>query len=748
MSRATRLLLVAPDQSHLDAVAADLRERAGTTVLRAEGVTDALDTLDTESVDCILTASTLPEGDGLGLLEKVRARPEAVPVVLLVASGSEQTAMDALNAGADGYYRQDDDIETVLSGVEQAVDERETRREHREASTVLDSLFEEFPEHMHLYLKDEDGRHVRVTDTFEEQQREGWVGKADYEITGVHPSESETYQDDRHVIDEAQAVTGKIERSDVSEHWLRTSKMPWYDDGEVVGLVGITEDITEQTERKRRLQRLTDRFELALEATGAGVIDWNLETSAINLHGSAGTLLGLDDDRETLELPTLLERIHPEDRPRVSRLVDSLCASGQSFEIDFRLQRDDGWRWVECHGKLYRDDETETRAVGILNDTTERKRRERHREQHQQRITSLHSVAIDLQHCDSDTEICERTIEAAKEILSFDQCVITLQDGDILPIEASSEGISVEDLEPMSVDEGLTGKTFQTGEPYLVADVQSHPEATPRGEYGGLLSVPVGDHGVFQAVSNEVDTFDAEDLELAELLITHTATALNRLGREQTLEQQTAELKRQNDRLDRFASIVSHDLRNPLQVAQGHLELSGIDDDHLQTVSEMHERMETLLTELLALAREGDRVTDTEAIDLGEATQMCWASVETPDATLDVADAPTIRGDPQSVRQLFENLFRNAVDHSISAVTVRVGTLSDGFFVADDGPGIPPDIREDIFEAGFSTAEDGTGYGLNIVEQIVSGHGWEISVTDSQDGGARFEITDVVTEST
>jgi signal transduction histidine kinase len=79
------------------------------------------------------------------------------------------------------------------------------------------------------------------------------------------------------------------------------------------------------------------------------------------------------------------------------------------------------------------------------------------------------------------------------------------------------------------------------------------------------------------------------------------------------------------------------------------------------------------------------------------------------------------------------------------SVTVTVGGTDEGFYVADDGPGIPPEEREDVFDTGYTTENGGTGLGLAIVSQIVAAHGWEITITDSDSGGARFEITGVDT---
>lgn len=155
-----------------------------------------------------------------------------------------------------------------------------------------------------------------------------------------------------------------------------------------------------------------------------------------------------------------------------------------------------------------------------------------------------------------------------------------------------------------------------------------------------------------------------------------------------------------------------------------------------------------LLDDLLTLAREGDEVADREPVELGGFIVECWNTVGTGDATLDVDIERTISADESRLQQVFENLFRNAAEHGGPDVTVVVGELSNGFYVEDDGPGIPPEGRRDIFEAGYSTSDAGTGFGLSIVREIIGAHGWDIRMTEGDSGGARFEITgvDFVTE--
>jgi PAS domain S-box-containing protein len=259
-------------------------------------------------------------------------------------------------------------------------------------------------------------------------------------------------------------------------------------------------------------------------------------------------------------------------------------------------------------------------------------------------------------------------------------------------------------------------------------------------------------------------------------------------------------LRRQNERLDEFASIVSHDLRNPLNVAEGRLSLGReeCDSDHLDAVADAHARMRDLIDDLLTLSRQGGMEVTLAAVSLPELVRTCWHAVARPSATLGVETALTVRADERMLRRLLENLLRNCVEHGGTdeqsttndtanadaetddpvghtdaddcadgteraggtdrvdsagthandgdGVVVTVGELDDGFFVEDDGPGIDPESRDRVFDTGYSTTTEGTGFGLRIVADVADAHGWDVRVTDSSDGGARFEIRGVDVE--
>ncbi|AXR79954.1 PAS domain-containing protein [Natrarchaeobaculum sulfurireducens] len=205
------------------------------------------------------------------------------------------------------------------------------------------------------------------------------------------------------------------------------------------------------------------------------------------------------------------------------------------------------------------------------------------------------------------------------------------------------------------------------------------------------------------------------------------------------------QIERRNEQLEMLTQIVSHDLRNPLNVASSYLELAGNDlsDTHYQPIEDSLCRIDAIIEDLLVMVSSGQIVSDVKTVRLADLADQCWMTVETNAASLNVQTTRIINADEQKLKLLIENLFRNAVEHGGDDVTVTVGDLEDGFYVADNGPGIPADERENIFELGHTSQEGGTGLGLNIVTQLAEAHDWNVSVSNSETGGARFEFTGV-----
>lgn len=200
----------------------------------------------------------------------------------------------------------------------------------------------------------------------------------------------------------------------------------------------------------------------------------------------------------------------------------------------------------------------------------------------------------------------------------------------------------------------------------------------------------------------------------------------------------------ETDRARRFAESLAHELRTPLGVASAHLEIGREtgDEESFKRVEGALERLDGVIDGILAVAR-NDAVESPTMGSLEADVEEAWSALDDPSVELILEGSVEYSADhPQVVRAL-SNLFRNALDHTTDPVTIRIGPLSDGFYVADNGPGIPPDRHEEVFEWGFTTVADGTGIGLSIVKEIVDLHGWDITITESAEGGARFEITGI-----
>ncbi|WP_066416349.1 PAS domain S-box protein [Halorubrum aethiopicum] len=469
-------------------------------------------------------------------------------------------------------------------------------------------------------------------------------------------------------------------------------------DGDFLGLAGIGRDLSDRKARERELEFARDLLDKTEQIADVG--GWQIDTTTNEVYWSDHLfeMIGIEGEEEP-PLEDALDVYVDADRPIVEQAIEDAIAAGDSFDVEARFQRsDDEIRWFRILGEPVFDDGDVVQLRGAVQDVTDRKRHEhdleRAREEYEQLFNGMNDTGwvVDLDGrflAVNDTAV-ERTGYSREELLSMGSSDIDahLDDDDIATL-----------IDELSEDETQVLETVHR---------------TKRGE-----EIPV-------ELSSTMITYDGEP-------------AILTIGRDIT------ERKERERRLEQFASTVSHDLRNPLSVAEGHVELARDDceSDHLDGIAEAHERMETLIEELLTLAREGNTIGSTETVDLGTFVTDCWEDLDTAEGSLENETSRRIAADGSRLKQLVENLVRNAIEHAGTTVTVTVGDLEDGFFIEDDGDGIPEDRRDDVFRPGYSTAEGGTGFGLSIVKEIADAHGWEVRVTEGSAGGARFEFTGV-----
>ncbi|WP_158057650.1 PAS domain S-box protein [Halorussus halophilus] len=781
-----RVLLVDDDEAVADLTATYLRRVGENLEPTIEtNPTTALDRLANERVDCVVSDYDMPEMNGLAFFEQVRELDPDLPFVLFTGKGSEEIASEAISAGVTDYLQKStgtEQYEMLANRVENAVAQHRAEIEAAEASEQTRRLFE------------------RVTDAF-------FALDDDWRFRYVNERAAELFGQTRE----------ELLGSDIRETF------PDGNEG-----------------------KFHEAYERAFEEQVATTVESTL-------------------------------------------VVDSE-------------------RWVEARAYPAED------GISVYGrDVSERKQMESELRETKGKIESLYDVAARAVSCTTEQEIYDLAVAAAEDILAFDLCMVDAAEGDELVPKAVSKGVPTDgyyETTTLDADDNIVAAVFHSGESNLVHDVDDGDHDAAESQYRSALTVPLGEFGVFQAVSEEPNGFDYEDRELTELLVAHLTEALRRIDSERELraerdrfaalfenvpnavvscvyddtqepriraanpafeetfgrdaselvgeplddiivpperereaddinervregecvdgielrrgtdgdvrdflfhtdaievdgdteivsvytditdqKERERELARQNDRLDEFASVISHDLRNPLNVAQGRFEMlaEDVDDNpHVEPLERALDRMDALVADVLTLTRQGDTVTETEPLELRTIATDAWATVDTADATLRIDGETSIEAAPGRLRQLLENLFRNSVEHGSTGseteshdavehsstsnqaspdnvvergstareteshdafergggdVTVTVGPLDDGgFYVADDGPGIAPDEREQVFDHGYTTATDGTGFGLAIVSDIAEAHGWSVALTESEKGGARFEI--------
>lgn len=310
------------------------------------------------------------------------------------------------------------------------------------------------------------------------------------------------------------------------------------------------------------------------------------------------------------------------------------------------------------------------------------------------------------------------------------------------------------------VFETLTDPVIALSPENVVSDLNEAARTTFDITLGMTLTELQASNPALQAVLNdtateiEIEHGDANRVfEFSEISVRQGYGLESRILLFRDITEQSAKadaLRKKTDRLDSFASRVSHDLQGPITVAGSYVNIARRADDPEESLDEIEsalQRAENLIDEMLSMAQTGEDF-DPEPVELGKQAVQAWSTVSTAEASLVIETDAVVTADPRQVRRLFENLFRNSIEHGGSAVTVRVEMTSDGFYIADDGAGIPASDRENIFDEGVTHDSAGTGYGLAIVRSIVEGHDWSIEATASESGGARFDITNVSFDAT
>lgn len=337
--------------------------------------------------------------------------------------------------------------------------------------------------------------------------------------------------------------------------------------------------------------------------------------------------------------------------------VKAVLAGDQPrFTIEYPCHSPEERRWflMVVQGFEYRD--SRFAVMGHLN-ITSRKLAELKVNEQNTYLEGLHRAVQDLLQTNSQQEAADRVILYLDDILDFPIVGIWLHDDDrnvLTPAAVSEQSEALlETIPAYQGNDSVSWQVFTTKEPRVIDDLQAVPERhNPETPLRSELVLPLGEYGVLNIAATEPDAFDETDVKLAEIWAGTVTQVLARLDREAELSKRERELLRERDRLEEFASLVSHDLRNPLNVATGRLALAReeYESDHLEVVSRSLSRMERLIEDMLLLARQGEVVGSRDAIHLPSLLEDCWATVESEDATLSVTTDRTVLADESRLK--------------------------------------------------------------------------------------------------
>jgi PAS domain S-box-containing protein len=728
---------------------AECRRRLGAadeslTVETAASVSDAVTAFESGVDHCVVSRYHLPDGDGLDLLADVRDVDGDVPFVLYTERGDETVASEAIAAGVDDYVTAGDTDWTGLAErVVSAVETARTRQQLAESEQRYRTLVEGSHDGIYIYRDD---RFQFVNDRVSEIT--GYDRDALYEMSIwdiVHPEDRDRVRDigarRRRGEDAPNTYDARIVTADGETRYLEFSVQSTSYRGEWAAL-GSVRDVTERRRRERQFREEHEFVETLLDTLDDVIFVSTLDGDILRWNDRMVEVTGypparleemnvfelLRGDYDGVSADVVRDRVESRDG---GLQVEVETADGETIPFEFR-------------GSTLTNEDGEIDAIaGVARDVTERRRREQELAQYQ---TIIEAVGDPVYTLDEEGRIT-LVNEALEEITGYSEAELL---GEHVSILMRDEDVAT----AQRLIERLLKSDEQRNGTFEMEAVTKDGRHIPCEDHVAVLRGPDGFEGTAGVVRDISD----------------------RKERERTLRQQ-------NERLDQFAGVVSHDLRNPLNVIVGRLDHAREtgDDVHFDAIERAARRMERMIDDLLTLARDGQRVGEVEPVSLDAIVDRAWGTVETGDADLVVEGSlGTVAADEDRLPSLFENLFRNAVehgstgnrnaersddavehgstspdsqarqdavDHGGAGVTVRVGTIetdsTTGFFVADDGPGISEDQHERVFDHGYTTADEGTGLGLVIVEGITQAHGWEIATTESREGGARFEVTGV-----
>ncbi len=625
---------------------------------------------------------------------------------------------------------------------------------------LMTTLLETVPDQ--IYFKDLDSRFLRINPglarrfgLMDPAQARG-TSDADY-FSAAHARQTQAIE--RRIVDSGQPVLDLEEQEiwpDRAPTWNLTTKMPLRDaEGRIVGIFGISRDITARKETEAQLVQTNERFAMAADAAGIGVWDFEVRTKRLVWDDWMHRLYGVPRGEDP---PTLWERgVHPDDREQRQAQLDAALDGGSAaYSTEFRVIRPDGEvRNLKALARVLRDaNGAPVRMTGVNFDITERKQAELAL---LETSTLLHTVLA------SSSEVAVIATDPALHITVFNHGAQRLLGyvGDEVVGQATPLLFhDADELRSRGRELGAQLGRAVEGVAVLVepSTLRQPREWTYVRKDGRRVSVSL----VMTAMQS-----DAGGL-LGYLGIAHDVTRQKQ--HEESLRIALHEAREANQAKSRFLANMSHEIRTPMNAVIGLSYLLGKTPlnppqlDFLDKIKVASKSLLAVINDVLDLSKieAGEMLLERAAFSLsGLLAELASMLSVQADAKgigfeIDVPDwLPTaLSGDAARLSQILTNLLANAIKFtdrggvrlSIRQLAARAGGVSLRFSVRDSGIGIAPEHQPRLFapfvQADASTTRrfGGTGLGLSIVKRLAGLMGGDVGLSSTPGEGSEFWV--------
>ncbi len=710
---------------------------------------EALDRLEGEDFDAIVSDYKMPGMDGLELLQTIRKRGDETPFIMFTGKGREEIAMETLNNGGDRYVQKRGkasiQYKILYNAIEQVIARKKAEDREKEALEEKNKIMESVPDI--LYFLDHDLKLIEWNRELEE--RTGFTAaelEGRYMLDFFPDEDRDILKEIMDRVSEEKMCPAEGIEADLLTKEGKTIPYSWScniikdEQGGFSGVVGSGRNISER-------KRTEEKYKAIVEQSHDAIFIYRGK-NFLFINNRLSDVTGYS--KEELHQMDPWKLIHSDDRERVRKLVEKRRAKEDDTSIyEAQIMRKEGDSRV---GEFIVSDieyEGERAALGVVRDITERKEMEKELRKSKQEVADsksklkhLYTITRKMASAPSKEQVYELIVDCAEDILELDICKIMIPKGNEMVVEAISKKSNIEDGASIPIRDSIAGKSYRKNEVFLIDELDECKEASPfKDDFHSGMSIPIADSAVFQAVSERKKQYSQEDMELAELLISHAEEAIKRIESEQ--------------RSEFLLTLLRHDLKNKSQIVRGYLQLMSESDPPSEFKPMIEKALNANiegneLLEKVGTLRDIDREEEITSVNvlshIKEAVKNRREMAEEKGIDIEYEDLPVMIKGGALLEELFSNLLNNSIQHS-EGDEIRIGITENEeqdeviVSVEDNGKGISEEVKDEIFDRGTKGSDSsGLGIGLFLVKRIAKSYNGRVEATDSSMGGARFDI--------